>query len=54
MSQTLVGKSRGGQKLETFDLTEMCSLAKGKEVQELRHIVASVSQLSSAKSRMSR
>lgn len=43
MSQALIRKSRRGEKLQALDLSEMGSFAQGKEVEELRDIVAPAS-----------
>lgn len=43
VSQTLVGEARGGQQLDTFNLTKVRSLAQREEVQKLGDIVAPVS-----------
>ena len=39
MAKTLIRKPWGGQQLEAFDLTEMCSFTKGEEIEELGDIV---------------
>lgn len=41
VSETLVRKPARSQQLYTFDLTEMCPLPQGEEVEKLRDIVAS-------------
>lgn len=45
MSKTLVGKTRGCEKLQALDLSKMGSLSKGKEVEQLGDVVASVEQM---------
>lgn len=46
MSKTLVRKSRGGQQLQAFDLSEVGSLAESEEVEKLRNVVSSNSNVS--------
>lgn len=40
MTETLVGKARRGQQLQTLDLSKVCPLAEGEQVEELRNVVA--------------
>jgi hypothetical protein len=42
VSQALVGESRGGEELQTFDLSKVGSLPERKEIKELRNIVSPV------------
>lgn len=42
VAQALIRKPRRGQELQALDLAEMCPLAEGEEVKELRDIVAPV------------
>lgn len=44
MPQPLVCESWRCKQLQTFDLTEMCPLAEGEQVEELRDVVAPVSR----------
>ena len=39
VAETLVSETRGGQQLQTFNLAEMCPLAEGEEVEQLRDVV---------------
>lgn len=40
IAQSLVRKARGCQELQTFDLSKMCPLAQGEEIEEFGDIVS--------------